>query len=324
VDPRLDVVYEPELLAPPRYAADHTGAPFTRTPEQEARWRGHLARADVLFDFDRGNADELHELAPNVRWIQATSAGIGQYVAKKRFAERMPDTVFTTASGAHVAPLAEFCALGMLAFSRGLFEMQGLQRERRWERFAATDLVGRTVVIYGLGAIGSEVARLSSAMGMNAIGIKRSVDGLTPADLHVRELHPSEALHDVLPRAEFLVLVAPHTPETEHAIGRDELALLPAGAVVINIGRGALIDDPALVEALRTGHLGGAALDVFEKEPLPDDSPLWEMPNVLVSPHSASTSDRENARITDLFVDNLRRWLKGEELLNVLDATRMY
>jgi phosphoglycerate dehydrogenase-like enzyme len=212
----------------------------------------------------------------------------------------------------------------MLAFSRGLFEMQGLQRERRWERFAATDLVGRTVVIYGLGAIGSEVARLSSAMGMNAIGIKRSVDGLTPADLHVRELHPSEALHDVLPRAEFLVLVAPHTPETEHAIGRDELALLPAGAVVINIGRGALIDEPALVEALRTGHLGGAALDVVEKEPLPDDSPLWEMPNVLVSPHSASTSDRENARITDLFVDNLRRWLKGEELLNVLDATRMY
>jgi phosphoglycerate dehydrogenase-like enzyme len=324
VDPRLDVIYEPALLAPPRYAADHVGAPFTRTAEQERRWRSYLARADVLFDFDRGNADALPELAPNVRWIQATSAGIGQYVARKRYAERMPDTTFTTASGVHASPLAEFCALAMLAFSRDLFAMIALQRERRWERFAATDLVGRTVVIYGLGAIGTQVARVARSLGMRTIGLKRSVAGITAEEVYADELYGAESLHAVLPRAEFLVLAAPHTPGTEHAIAAAELALLPEGAVLINVGRGALVDEPALVEALQSGHLGGAALDVFEEEPLPAESPLWTLPNVLVSPHSASTSDRENARITDLFCDNLRRWLAGEPLRNVLDPGAQY
>ena len=120
------------------------------------------------------------------------------------------------------------------------------------------------------------------------------------------------------------MLAAPHTPETEGAIGRAELALLPAGAVLVNVGRGALVDEPALVEALRSGHLGGAALDVFQEEPLPAQSPLWTMPNVLVSPHSASTSDRENARLTDLFCRNLRAFLAGEPLENVLDTARLY
>ena len=107
-------------------------------------------------------------------------------------------------------------------------------------------------------------------------------------------------------------------------IGREELALLPRGAVLVNVGRGALVDEAALVEALRSGHLGGAALDVFDQEPLPTQSPFWAMPNVLVSPHSASTSDRENERITDLFCDNLRRFLAGEPLRNVLDPDRQY
>ena len=307
IDSRLTVLYEPDLLPRPRYPADHGGAPFERTPEDEARWRGLLARADVLFDFDRSNAETLPELAPDLRWIQATSAGIGQYVHRLGYAERMPDTTLTTASGVHARPLAEFCLLAMLAFSRGLFEMLAGQRERHWTRFAGTDLEGRTLVVYGHGAIGTEVTRMARALGMRTIGIKRSDD-----------------LHEALAEAEFLVLAAPHTPETEGAIGADELRALPAGAVVINVGRGALIDEPALVEALRSGHLGGAALDVFAEEPLPPESPLWDMPNVLVSPHSASTSDRENARLVELFCDNLRRFLAGEPLANVLEPGRLY
>jgi phosphoglycerate dehydrogenase-like enzyme len=131
-------------------------------------------------------------------------------------------------------------------------------------------------------------------------------------------------LVEALPEAEFLVLVTPHTDETERMIGRAELAALPVGSAVVNIGRGALIDEPALEEALSTGHVGAAYLDVFEEEPLPQASPLWGLPNVLISPHSASTSDRENERIVDLFTDNLGRWLEGRELRNVLDPSRLY
>jgi len=324
VDPRVDVVYEPGLLPAPRYAADHIGRPGARSPEDEARWRSHLARADVMFDFDYTNDAALPELAPRVRWIQATSAGIGPFVKGRRYDERMPNTVFTTARGVHARPLAEFCAMAMLATSRGLFRMLDGQRRRHWERFAGSDLLGRTVVIFGHGAIGREVARLAAAFGLRTIGLKRELGGGDARSLGVDELHATGALRDVLPRADFLVLAAPHTPETEGVIGRAELALLPRGAVLVNVGRGALVDEPALVDALRSGHLGGAALDVFREEPLPAESPLWTLPNVLVSPHSASTSDRENALITDLLCRNLRRFLAGEPLLNILDPDRQY
>jgi len=127
-----------------------------------------------------------------------------------------------------------------------------------------------------------------------------------------------------LRQADVLVLMVPHTPQTEKMIGAKELAALPRGSYFINTARGAVVDEPALVEALRSGHLGGAALDVFAEEPLPPGSPLWGMPNVLISPHSASTSDRENRRITDLFCENLRRYLAGEQLQNVLNPELMY
>ncbi|MEO8036395.1 MAG: D-2-hydroxyacid dehydrogenase [Acidobacteriota bacterium] len=324
VDPRVEVIYEPELLRKPRYAADHGGFPVPRTAEGEARWRGLLAEADVLFDFDYTNADELPDLAPRVRWIQASSAGIGQFVAKRRYHERWKGAIFTTARGVHAGPLAEFCAFAMLGFSRGMFQMRDLQARKHWERFAGTDLGGRSLVIFGHGAIGREVARLARGFGMKTIGVRRTVAGEDPTAHNVDELHASSAFASLLPRAEFLVLAAPHTSTTEQALGREEIERLPVGAFLINIGRGALVDEAAMIEALRSGHLGGAALDVFEHEPLPPESPLWSMPNVLVSPHSASTSDRENGRLTELFCDNLRRFLNGEPLRNVLDVERMY
>ncbi|MBK5255059.1 MAG: D-2-hydroxyacid dehydrogenase [Vicinamibacteria bacterium] len=324
VDEGVHVIYEPDLLRKPRYPADHNGMATPRSVEDETRWRLLLAEADVLFDFDHTNDADLPELAPRVRWIQASSAGIGQFVARRRYHERMKGTVFTTASGVHAVPLAEFCALALLAFSRGLFRIHELQGRKHWERFAGTDLIGRTVVIFGHGAIGCEVGRIARAFGMKAIGVKRSVSGGDPAAHHVDELHPASSFRTLLPRAEFLVLAAPHTGETEGVLGREELNLMPEGAVLVNIGRGALVDEEALIDALRTKHLGGAVLDVFATEPLPIDSPLWTMPNVLVSPHSASTSDRENGRLTELFCENLGRFLRGEPLRNVLDVERLY
>lgn len=323
VSERLRVVYEPALLAPPRYPADHT-SPITRSAEDEARWRALLAEAEVLFDFDHSNRQELPELAPRLRWVQATSAGIGQFVRRMGYDTRLPQTIFTTASGVHARPLAEFCMLAMLMLSRNLRQMQRLQAERRWERFGATDLAGRTLAVVGVGRVGAQVARLGQALGMTVLGVKRRAAGVDPAELGCDELYGPEALDVILPRAEFLVLIAPHTAATERMLGAPQLDLLPAGAVVINIGRGSLVDEAALVAALRDGRLGGAALDVFDTEPLPPASPLWAMPNVLVSPHSASTSDRENGRIAALFCDNLRRYLVGAPLRNVLDLETLY
>ena len=319
VDDRVEVLYAPDLLAPPRYAADHHGRPLVRTAEQEAAWREMLARADVLFDFDHSHGIDLPNLAPRVRWIQATSSGIGQYVARMGYATSMPETTFTTARGVHAQPLAEFCVMAMLAFRKKLFPTLQAQRDHHWERFASTDLRGRTIVIVGIGRVGREIARLTRAFGMRVVGVKRSTAGVTPAELHLDELFGPGELHAALGQAEHLVLIAPHTAETARMIGAAELALLPEGAVFINIARGALVDEKALVEALRSGRLAGAALDVFAHEPLPPDSPLWSLDNVIVSPHSASTSDRENARITDLFCANLRRFLNGQPLENCYD-----
>lgn len=323
VSPRLDVIYETELLPTSRYPGDHYNS-IQRTPEQEARWRELLGQAEVLFDFDPTHRADLPELAPQLRWVQATSAGIGQFVRRQGYDKRIPNAVFTTASGVHARPLADFCVMAMLMFAKGLLRMLEDQRAHHWERYAGLDLEGRTLGIVGVGRIGAEVARMGRALGMRVAGVKRSVAGVDPAALNLDELYPPEQLHALLRQSEYLVLIAPHTDETEHMIGAAELGMLPQGAFLINIGRGALVDEAALIEALRSEHLGGAALDVFAEEPLPHDSPLWDLPNVLVSPHSGSTSDRENARITELFCENLRRFLAGEQLLNVLDTQTLY
>jgi glyoxylate/hydroxypyruvate reductase len=232
--------------------------------------------------------------------------------------------LFTTASGVHSRPLAEFCIMAMLMHNKGAARIFRDQARSHWERYAGTDLHGRTLGIIGVGKIGAELARLARAFGMQVLGVKRNVAGVDPAALHLDELFAPQELRRMLPRAEYLVLTAPHTDETEQLLGAAELALLPQGAFFVNIGRGASVDEPALIAALRSGHLGGAALDVFAEEPLPPESPLWGLPNVMVSPHSGSTSDRENALITELFCQNLRRYLAGEPLLNVLDTEALY
>ncbi len=324
VDARLNVIYEPALLQPPRYAADHVGRPTKRSPEQEAHWQQLLGQADILFDFDPTHREDLPELAPHVRWIQATSAGIGQFVKGRQYDVRMPQTQFTTASGVHAVPLAEFCIMAMLMFNKGLPRMVRDQQRKHWERYAGTDLDGRTLGIIGVGRVGLEVARLGQAFGMRVLGTKRVVTGVDPAALSLDRLYAMEELHTLLSETEYLVLITPHTPATEQMIGPAELAALPRGAVLINIGRGATVNEPALIEALQSGQVGAAALDVFAEEPLPPESPLWAMPNVLVSPHSASTSDRENERITNLFCDNLRRYLADEPLINILNTETLY
>lgn len=321
--PDLDVMYRPDLLRPPRYAADHKGLDRDRSTEEEREWLECLERATILFDFDQTHLADLPDVAPNVRWIQSTSSGIGQFVRRHEYARRMPDTVITTASGVHAIPLAEFVAMSMLMHTRGARSTLEAQGRKHWERYAGTDLADRTAVVVGLGAVGTEVARLAQALRLRVVGVKRHPDRAA-SDLPIDVLIGPDELKTHLEGADFLILIAPHTEETEGMIGAEELAALPERAALINIGRGALLDEGALVEALRSGRLSAAYLDVFAEEPLPAGSPLWDMPNVLVSPHSASTSDRENSRIVELFCENLRRYMADEPMLNVLDAGELY
>lgn len=316
VDPRVDVRYAPELLAPPRFAADHTGRPdFRRTAEQERRFLEHLAAADVLYDVDRPLAPRLPELAPRLRWIQFTSSGVGPFVLKSGL--NRPGLVLTNAAGIHAVPLAEHVLLALLYFVKDLPTRLRDQRAHVWERYAGRELRGSTVLVVGMGAVGQEVARTCRANGLRVVGMRRTPTP-DPAAVHADAVVAPDRLMDVLPTADAVVLIAPHTTETEGMFGAAQFAAMRPGAILVNIARGALVDEDALVAALRSGHLGGAALDVAAVEPLPTESPLWDLPNVLLTAHSASTVDVENERLTDLFCDNLRRFLDGQPLRNVL------
>jgi phosphoglycerate dehydrogenase-like enzyme len=318
VDPRIELLHDADLLPRPRYVSDHAGSPTKRTPEQEARFLEMLGRAEVVFDFPSGHFRDLPAVAPRLRWLQSTSAGIGQMV--KRVGLDRTDITFTTASGVHARPLADFCLMAMLMFAKNYVWMERDKKAKRWERYCGEELTGKTLAIIGVGRVGQQVARHGKRMDMRVTGMRRS-DAPVPA---VDKLFDRVELHAMLREADFLVLAAPHTPETEGIIGEVELALMKPRAVLINIGRGALVDEDALIRALQEQRLAGAALDVAREEPPPQDSPLWDMPNVIISPHSASTVTQENARITDIFCDNLRRYLSGQPLRNVLDKERLY
>ena len=318
VDPRIELLHDADLLPAPRYVSDHAGAPMKRTPEQEARFLEMLGRAEVLFDFPSGHYRDLPAVAPRLRWLQSTSAGIGQMV--KRVGLDQTDITFTTASGVHARPLADFCLMAMLMFAKDHARMERDKQAKRWERYCGEELTGKTLAIVGVGRVGQEVARHGKRMDMRVTGMRRSAAPVPDVD----RLFDRAELPTMLREADFLVLAAPHTPDSEGIIGEAELALLKPSAVLINIGRGALVDEHALIRALQEKRLAGAALDVLRDEPPPQDSPLWDMPNVILSPHSASTVTQENARITEIFCDNLRRYLRREPLRNVLDKEKLY
>ncbi len=318
VDSRIEVLHDPDLLPRPRYVSDHAGSPTKRTPEQEARFLEMLGRAEVVFDFPSGHFRDLEAVAPRLRWLQSTSAGIGQMV--KRVGLDQTKITFTTASGVHARPLADFCLMAMLMFAKNYVWMDRDKKAKRWERYCGEELTGKTLAIVGVGRVGQEVARHGKRMDMRVTGMRRSSAPVPDID----KLFDRAELHAMLREADFLVLAAPHTSETEGIIGEAELAVMKPTAVLINIGRGALVDEDALVRALQQKRLAGAALDVLREEPPPQDSPLWDMPNVIISPHSASTVTQENARITEIFCDNLRRYLSGQPLRNVLDKQKLY
>jgi glyoxylate/hydroxypyruvate reductase len=322
LDERLVVEYHPELLPEPRYKADHVGAKLERSPTDQTRWLGLLEKAEVLFDFDYTGIFELPERAPKVRWIQASSAGIGQFVSRQNYA-RM-NAVFTTSSGVHARPLAEYTIMSMLEVVKRRELARSQQLEHRWQRFSTVELSGKTLAVVGLGKIGLEVARLAKAFDMRVIASKRHTEGISAASLGVDALYPWMDLHAMLAQADFVCLATPHTSETENLMDAAAFDAMKHGASLVNIARGAVVVETAMIAALESGKLAHAALDVVATEPLPPESPLWDMPNVSIYHHSASTNDFENQRIVNLFCQNLRLYLEGQPLLNTLNIQQMY
>jgi glyoxylate/hydroxypyruvate reductase len=326
VDERLDVRFEPELLPSPRYPSDHHGEEgFERKPEQEERFAALVAGAEVLFGIPAEAPERLAwavRSAAGLRFVQATAAGAGQQVRRAELtADELKRVAISSASGVHAVPLAEWSIFGLLAFAKGLPRLRRDAVERRWDHYPTAELRGQTLIVVGVGAIGLEVARLASAFGMRVIGVKRQTDEQLP---HVDAVHPPEQLRELVADAHGIVVTLPLTDETRGLIDRETIERMRDGAVFVNVGRGKVVDEDALIDALRSGKLAGAALDVTAKEPLPPESPLWELENVIISPHTAALSWHENERIVELFAENLRRYLRGDELLSRVDTSVFY
>ena len=321
---RVELLYRPDLMPAIRYLGDHGDPAWRRTPEQERAWHALLRRAEVLWDIPQHERFPLLDLAPRLRWVQTTSAGVGPLV--KRLGLQDADLIVTTASGIHGQPLAEFVFAALLFHSKELGRLQEEQRLRRWNRFCGTELAGRTMAVIGPGRIGREIARIARAFRMRAVALGRGSDPARAGEIGFDRLYRRDEFPKMLAETDCLVVCAPQTPETENLLGPAEFAALKPGAVFVNIGRGTIVDDAALLRALRDGTVAFAALNVFREEPLPPDSPFWAMPNVLVNPHSASTVDTENAKLTDRFIENLGHYLDGDldRLAPVLDKGRMY
>ena len=328
VDERVRLLYDPSVLPPSRWPGDVTGDPgFERDAAAERRWTELLAGADVLFGIP-GNAGsglvETLRAAPRVRWVQARNAGAGEQLGDALALEPalLRDVTVTSVSGIHAGPLAEFALLGILAFAKRLPELARDKARRAWPDVMPTMrvLAGRTVLVVGLGAIGMAVARRAAAFEMHVLGVRRQPEAVPGVD----EVGTPDRLAELAERAYALVVTLPLTEQTRGLVDRAALAALRPGAVVVNVGRGAVIDEPALVESLRGGKLSGACLDVFANEPLPADSPLWTLDNVILSPHVAARTDDEDDRAVALFADNLRRHLDGAPLRNRVDPERLY
>ena len=232
--------------------------------------------------------------------------------------------VLTNVSGVHAVPISEHIIMLVLALARQLPHAVRAQDRHEWRRpgrDAVVEVAGKTMVLVGVGAIGERTARLASCFDMRVLGVRRDPSRAAPG---VEQMFGPDCLDELLPQADFLVLTAPLTPETRGMIGARQLALMKKSAFAINIGRGGTIDESALVRALETGMIAGAGLDVFSTEPLPADSPLWALPDVIVTAHYSGESPAYYERAFSIFLDNLQRYVNGEPLRNVVDKKLCY
>lgn len=276
-----------------------------------------LAQAEILLSLGGFDAEALRRF-PNLRWLFTMSAG----VEKLPFgALQEAGVTVTNASGIHTSQMSEYTLGAMLAYCHRLFEMRENQRNRFWNRHLEFSVLrGKELLIVGAGSIGREIARKAKAFDMRVTGLKRHPETLPFFDA----VYGMERFHEMLPRADFVVLVTPLTPETWHLMGAAEFALMKPDSLFVNISRGAAAAEDALAQALQNGRPGAAALDVFETEPLPPESPLWSLPNVFVTPHISGLAPDYFEQCTELFLRSYRCWRSSEPMPNLVDPVAQY
>jgi phosphoglycerate dehydrogenase-like enzyme len=268
---------------------------------------------------------EQFSVARRLKWLHSTAAGVGQLMYPEL---RQSGIEVTNASGVHRIPMAEHILGTLIALARRFPDCFRYQQQSHWSQqdlwnapVRLRELRGQILLFIGFGAIGREVAKVIRPLGMRVWAVTRS--GRADEGL-AEQVFPASKLSDALPQADFVVLAAPETPETRKMFGAREFALMKPSAYFMNVSRGALVDEPALISALEQRRIAGAALDVASQEPLPPDSPLWKLENAFITPHMSAISDHLWERQTDLLMENLERWFAGNELLNRVDLNRGY
>jgi phosphoglycerate dehydrogenase-like enzyme len=288
---------------------------------------GYLSDAEILCSYLIPN--NWRNLAPKLRWLQFPGAGVDS-LEPTGLLEADSNVIVTTAAGIHATTISEYVFGSMLMFNWNWPQMIRLQdehvwaRSANWYRLGGHELADQTLGIIGLGNIGRRIAQLGRAFGMHVLGIRRSIQNHEDHAMDVDQLFPPEQLHELLRLSDYVVISVPLTRRTEKLIGEAELRIMRSNAYLVNIARGRVIDELALVRALREGWIAGAGLDVTEEEPLPSESPLYSLPNVILTPHISGNSDHYDTRLAALFADNLKRYRMGQQLQNRYDPLRGY
>ena len=306
---RLDLWIAPQWFGE-RLAKDFPQLKIVQAENSDAITR-EFPNAEIAFTF--ALSPEQLQAAKKLRWIHSPSAAIHQFLFPEFIAS---DVILTNARDVHGPVVAEHVIGLIFALAKKIPQAVHFQQQHVWGQEIAwragqrpREIAGATLGLVGLGSIGRAVANHAAALGMNVIAAREHPENPKPESVH--EVLPSSALDELLARSDYVVLAAPVTAATQSMISRPQLAKMKADACVINVGRGALLDEPALIEVLRDHKIGGAALDVFEKEPLPPDSPLWDLENLLITPHTAGMTEKLWDRHYELFSENLRRYLSG-------------
>jgi D-2-hydroxyacid dehydrogenase (NADP+) len=277
-----------------------------------------LAQSEILFGLRF--IPDLVKRAPGLKWIQTMSAGVENILSPEIISSPV---VLTNVSGIHTVQINELVFGLILAFAKNLPLCLDSQKARKWERFTPQILQGKTLGIVGLGKIGSAIARTGKHLGMRVLATRRSIKEVAHTR-YVDSVFPANQLDRLLKESDYIVMAVPYTPATDKLLGEKEFALMKPSAFLINIGRGKTLDEEALVRALKEKRLAGAGLDTFAVEPLPPASPLWDMPNVIITPHIAGSADDYMQKALNVFCENLKRYLNGQRLLNVVDKKQGY
>lgn len=266
---------------------------------------------DILFTVI--TSDEVIQKASRLQWIQARTAGVDSIL---NLPSLRKEVLVTSTRGIHGPQMSEMAVLLMLALNRNLSKILRNQDQRIWDRWPGRLLYQKEAAILGVGAVGGEIARKCKAFGMTVYGIARTRKKIDAVDY----FHGPEDLFKVLPHVDYLIIAAPHTPQTHKMIGAEAFSSMKSTAFLINIGRGEIVDEEALIDALKTGKIAGAALDTFCTEPLPKGHPLWKLKNVIITPHVGGLCDISTEQVLSIFEENLRRFLKGErkDLINLV------